>query len=214
MEEHHQIQVETVPGARCRAKITSKASARTHRVILGTVGCVRSVYHSQTPSFTNNVCFLHSETDRHPKKAKKGGRKGSVAVVRIVMQLECEFQDAAPPKVKSILRTGTNSWRPRRRLRLTSKALQSGKKRECQPSLGVIQPTHPHERNFFAPEFEERSHENTMKKERWAHREALDWPNTCTDSMEIWTKSKQHSCHKKIKSEQNLSWIPGPPCTC
>ena len=43
-----------------------------------------------------------------------------------------------------------------------------------RPSLGVIQPSYLHERNFFAPKFEDRTLEDTLAKERWARRAAWD----------------------------------------
>ena len=35
-----------------------------------------------------------------------------------------------------------------------------------KPSLGVVVPTHPHERNFFAPKDEDRNQEDTLEKKR------------------------------------------------
>ena len=46
---------------------------------------------------------------------------------------------------------------------------------ERKPSLGVIQPTLPDERSFFAPNFEVRTLEDTLAKEWWARREAWEW---------------------------------------
>ena len=43
-------------------------------------------------------------------------------------------------------------------------ALRSATKRARKPSLGVIVPTHPHERNFVAPKFEDPNQEYTLEK--------------------------------------------------
>ena len=106
-----------------------------------------------------------------PGRKKKSDGKGKVARARAVKQLVCVFQNAEPPKVKSMLRKGTNLLRPRRRVRFTPDVLQPAEIRE-KPPLGVFQPTHPRERSFFAPKFEEHDKEDTLARERWARREA------------------------------------------
>ena len=68
-----------------------------------------------------------------------------MALVRRVQQFGCVFQDAGPPKH---LRKGTNSLRRKKHIQFAPEASQSANILERKPSLGVIQPTHPHERSF------------------------------------------------------------------
>ena len=50
-----------------------------------------------------NACyFRHVEAEKHSKKSKKGGAKGSVALLKESIQLGCVSQDSHPRK--SILR--------------------------------------------------------------------------------------------------------------
>ena len=78
-----------------------KEIARTHCVTLGTLPCVKN-YKSQAGSkFGEKGSFLNRETDRQPKKAKKGGGKVNVALFWIVKHMGCASQDAEPPNVKS-----------------------------------------------------------------------------------------------------------------
>ena len=86
-------------------------------------------------------------------KTKKGGEKGSVALVQNVKQFRCVFQNGEPPKVRSILRKGTNSLETKEAGSLCARCSTVRNNSVEKPSLGVLQPTHPHERNFFVPNF-------------------------------------------------------------
>ena len=61
-------------------------------------------YKSETGCiYGNRCCFRHVEADEKPnKKSKKGGAKGSVALLKESIQLGCVSQDSHPRK--SILR--------------------------------------------------------------------------------------------------------------
>ena len=75
--------------------------------------------------------FLHKETDRQTQKAKWGRENRTVALFFWnVKHLGCVFQDAEPPKVRSILRKSTNSLRPKRRVQFAPKAFASCKNPE------------------------------------------------------------------------------------
>ena len=93
-----------------------------------------------------------------------------MALVRNAKQFGCVVHDSDPPKVRLILRKGTNSLRPKWRVQFAPDALQSAKTREREPSLGVVQTTHPHERSFFAPKFENRTQEDTLTKKAMGSR--------------------------------------------
>ena len=164
------------------------------------------------------------------KKAKKGGGKGSVAPVWSVKQFGCVFQDADPPQVRSILRKGTSSLRPKRRVQFAPEASESAEIRQRKPSLAVIQPisfneSRFHVHSFHAPKFGERTQADTLAKERWARREALTLVNMLQKSKETCIKTEQHSSHLRKcgvflrhppsnQRQESLSWIPGHPCTC
>ena len=70
------------------------------------------------------------------------------------------------------------------------------------PSLGVIQPGRPHERNPYAPKFENRSQEETLRQERCARRDA--WERT----KSIQKLNKTHRA--TIFSPSNVWCLPAP----
>ena len=148
-------------------RITSRDIAHVHRVILRTLQCVRN-YQSKTGcEFDEKCSFLH-RNGQTAEESKERWRK----------RVSGPCSDAEPPETNSISRKDTNSLRKRRRVGFTSKTLQSTKKKTGRkPSLGVVQPTHPHERSFFAPKYEERCQEDTLTNERCARREAWDMSN-------------------------------------
>ena len=82
-------------GARCRAKIPSQEIARIHRVILCTLPCEKNYTSQAGCKFGEKCSFLHGETDREPKKAKKGRGKR-------VRGLCSDCQLTAPKKTCSI----------------------------------------------------------------------------------------------------------------
>ena len=47
------------------------------------------------------------------------------------------------------------------------------------PSLGMICPGEPHQRNTYAPKFEDRSHEETEWQEQGAREKRGGWPKVC-----------------------------------
>ena len=159
-------------GSRSRAKIILKGIAQLHRVIHGTLPCVKITNNCK---FGKKCSFLHKETDRQTQKAKRCRGNRSVALFWSVKHLGCVSQDAEPRKVRSILWKSTNSLRPKRRVQFAPEAFAFGKKfgREEQ-SLGVTQHTHPHERAFDAPKFEGQIQEDTLAIGRRARREVLE----------------------------------------
>ena len=82
--------------------------------------------------------------------------------------LGCVFQDMEPPKSSSILRKISNILKPIRCVRLTKAVLRHAAIRDQNPSLGMICPGDPHQRNPNAPKFEDWSQEETEWKERCA----------------------------------------------
>ena len=83
-------------------------------------------------------------------------------------QLGCVCQDVEPPKSSSISRKRSNMLKPIRCVRFTRAVARHAKIRDLNPSLGMICPGDPHQRNPNAPKFEDRSQEETEWQERCA----------------------------------------------
>ena len=120
--------------------------------------------------------FRHVEEYVKPnKKSKKGGAKGSVAILKESTQWGCVSQQSYPRK--SILRKSGRlgskhavkfSGGARRRIGVRDGVRGSGLSR------GFIQKCAPHERSPCAPKFEDRSHEETLTQERCARKAGWD----------------------------------------
>ena len=87
-------------------------------------------------------------------------------------QLGCVFQDMEPPKVSSILRKSSDMQKPIRCVKFTKAVVRHADIRDQNPSLGMICPGDPHQRNPNAPKFEDRSQEETEWQERCAREAA------------------------------------------
>ena len=84
----------------------------------------------------------------------------------------CVFQDLEPPKSTTILRKSSNILNSIRCVRFTKAVLRHANIRDQNPSLGMICPGDPHQRNPNIPEFEDRSQEETEWQERCAREAA------------------------------------------
>ena len=87
-------------------------------------------------------------------------------------QLGCVSQDMEPPKSSSILRKSSNILKPIRFVPFTRAVLRHATIRDQNPSLGMICPGDPHQRNPTRPKFEDRSQEETELQERCAREAA------------------------------------------
>ena len=113
--------------------------------------------------------YAHRQVDDQPsKRSKKSCDKSAVAMLKITRQLGCVFQDMEPPKSSSILRKSSNIRKPIRCVRFTKAVVRHADIRDQNPSLGMICPSDPHQRNPNAPKFEDRSQEETEWQERCA----------------------------------------------
>ena len=106
------------------------------------------------------------------KRSKKNGDKSAVAMLKSTRQLGYVFQDMEPPKSSSILRKSSNTRKPIRCVQFTKAVVRHGNIRDQNPSLGMICPGDPHQRNPNAPKFEDRSQEETEWQERCAREAA------------------------------------------
>ena len=113
--------------------------------------------------------FGHTEADGQPsKKSKKGGGRGSVALLKESFQLGCVSQHF-PSKKNS-----TESWKMRDQITPSNSPRARGttwKIRERKgPSQGVMHKCEPQERNPCAPKYEENTSGNlatrTMRPQR------------------------------------------------
>ena len=87
-------------------------------------------------------------------------------------QLGCVFQDMEPPKSSPTLRKSSDIRKPIRCVKFTKAVVRHADIRDQNPSLGMICPGEPHQRNPNAPKFEVRSQEETEWQERCAREEA------------------------------------------
>ena len=183
--------------------------------------------------------YAHRQVEEQPsKRSKKNSDKSAVAMLkkheqhhrtgRLVLdaypsstrQLGCVFQDMEPPKSSSILRKSSNIRKPIRCVKFTKAVVRHADIRDQNPSLGMICPGDPHQRNPNAPKFEDRSEEETEREERCA-REAA-W-RLAESILKLKEKMKQHSSHlRKIGAclhhilnlrNENLLSTPERRCT-
>ena len=111
--------------------------------------------------FGEKCCYAHRHVEEQPsKRSKKNGDKSAVAKLKITRQLGCVSQDMEPKSTK-ILRKSSNISKPIQRVRFTKTVLHFANIRDQNPSLGMICPCDPHQRNPNAPKFEDRSQEET-----------------------------------------------------
>ena len=122
----------------------------------------------------------HDRSGKLDKRSdKKLGRRSSQRRSSDARQLGCVFQDMTPPK--SISRKCTDMQKPIQRVKFTKAIARHTKILDQNPSLGYICPGEPHERSPNAPNFEDRSQEETEWQERWAREEAWILANQCVE---------------------------------
>ena len=98
--------------------------------------------------------------------------KGMSSIKEQERQLGCVFQDMVPPKSSSILRKSSNIRKTIRCVKFTNAVVRHADIRDQKPSLGMICPGDPHQRNPNAPKFEDQSQEETECQERCAREAA------------------------------------------
>ena len=141
--------------------------------------------------FGEKCSCAHRQVDEQPsRRYKKNGDKNAVAMLkrneqhqrtgRLVLdayssntrQLGCVFQNMQPPKSLSILRKSSNIRKPIQCVKFTDAVVRHADIRDQNPSLGMICPGDPHQRNTNAPKFEDRSLEETDWQEGCAREAA------------------------------------------
>ena len=116
--------------------------------------------------FGEKCSCAHRQVDEQPSnRSILYGDKSAVAMSKITRQFGCVFQDMEPPKSTTILRKSSNILKPIRCVRFTKAVLRHANIRDQNPSLGMICPGDPHQRNPNAPKFGVRSQEETEWQE-------------------------------------------------
>ena len=156
----------------CHARITSKELAPIHSVKNGILQDACSTSPKIDAGLVKGALMRIARLMNSLAKSKKNGDKSAVAMLKISRQLGCVFQDMEPPKSSSILRKSSNLLKPIRCVRFTKAVLRHADIRDQNPSLGMICPGDPHQRNSNAPKFEDRFQEETEWQERCAREAA------------------------------------------
>ena len=153
----------------CPARTTSKELAPLHSVKSGILQNACSTSRRMDADLANKCSHAHRQVEEQPgKRSKKNGDKNAVAMLKITRQLGCVSQDMEPPKSTTILRKSSNILKPIRCVQFTKAVVRRANIRGQNPSLGMICPGDPHQRNPNAPKFEDRSQEETEWQERCA----------------------------------------------
>ena len=150
-------------------------------------------YKSESGCRCGERCsYAHRQVEEQPSKwSKKNGDKSAVAMLKKneyhhrtgrpvgnvyssnIRQLGCVFQDMEPPKSSSILRKSTDIRKPIRCVKFAKAVVRHADIRDQNPSLGMICPGQPHQRNPNTPKFEHRSQEETERQQRGARAAAF-----------------------------------------
>ena len=168
-------------------------------------------YKTQTScKISEKRSFPHREAERQPiERTKRGGGKSAIASIKNVDQLGFVFQDVEPPTIKSIFREELEILETQSVYSGHGRRVTFHKIRERKgPSLGVIQPKHPHERHFPAPNFEDRTQEDTLaKKSDGPAEDGIG--EMCTNSTKKRRKQKdtmQHGDPRAHRRSRSVQW--------
>ena len=141
--------------------------------------------------FGEKCSYAHRQVEERPgKRSKKNGDRSAVALLKRneqpqrtgrpvvydhssnTRQLGCVFQDLEPPKSSSFLRKSSNIRKPIRCVQFTKAVVRHADIRDQNPSLRMICPGDPHQRNPNPPKFEDRSQKETKWQEQGAREAA------------------------------------------
>ena len=151
MHREPEVREAKVPVVECLdgpARITSKELAPIHSGKSGTLQNACSTSRRMDADLAKKCSYAHRQVDEQPsKRSKKNGDKSAVAMLKITRQLGCVFQDMEPPKSTTILRKSSNILKPIPCVRFTKAVVRDANIRDQNPSLGMICPGDPHQRN-------------------------------------------------------------------
>ena len=147
----------------CRARITSKEVAQLRSVKNGILWSACSTSPKKDAGLVKSALM-------HTARLTNGDKS---AVAFFFEEYTTNWlRDVEPPKSSSILRKSSNILKPIRCVQFTEAVLRHANSRDQNPSLGMICPGDPHQRNPNAPKIEDRSQEETEWQERCAREAA------------------------------------------
>ena len=149
----------------CPARITSKELAPLHSVKNG-------ILQNACSASRRMGADLEKSALMRLTRPKNSLAKGLKRMVTKVQWLCCVFQDMERPKSSSILRKSSNIRKPIRCVQFTKTVVRHANIQDQNPSLGMICPSDPHQRNPNASKFEVRSQEETEWQEQGAREAA------------------------------------------
>ena len=126
----------------------SKDLAPLHSVKNGILHNAFSTSPKRGCRFEEKCSYAHRQVEEQPsKRFKKNGDKSAVAMLKIIHQLGCVFQDMEPPKSTTILRNSSNMLKPIRCVRFTKAVVRHANIRDRNPPLGMLCPGDPQQCN-------------------------------------------------------------------
>ena len=144
----------------CFARISSKELAPIHSVKNGMLQSACSTSPRMDADLGKSALMRIARLmNSLAKRSEKNGDTSAVAMLKITRQLGCDCQDMEPLKSTTILRKSSDMRKPIRRVKFTKAVARHI--RDQNPSLGLICPGEPHQRSPNAPQFEDRSQEET-----------------------------------------------------
>ena len=121
---------------------------------------------------TSFICDMLRQKERLARSRRKGGAKGSVAILKESVHLGCVSQHSYPRK-STLCEPGMLG--SKHTVKFSKGTWHQNKIRERNgSSRGIVQLCAFHERSPCAPKFEERSYEETLHKERCTRKAAWD----------------------------------------
>ena len=170
-KKHHAKEREALQtkGTKCHA---CTKIVKTRRVNLGTCPCVKTTSARPDAHLKEHVSSDMLRQRKPTKKSKKGGAKGSGALLKESTHLGCASQDSYPRNfiLREEGKLGSNAPSNAPKAPGTNEKLL-GKRIHREENL---QKCEPHERSPCSQKFGERSHEETLQQEGCARRVALD----------------------------------------
>ena len=166
MHRKPEVPEERVPVVECldgHARITSKKLAPTHFVKGGTLQNACSTRPRVVVRFVRKVLIMHIARLKNSvaKGSKRMVTKSAVALLKSTRQLGSVWSRRSV----HFLRKSSNIRKPVLCVQFTKAVVRHADIREQNPSLGMICPGDPHQRNPNAPKFEVRSQEETEWQE-------------------------------------------------
>ena len=158
--------------ARLPCKDYLKGTAPIHSVKSGILQNACSSSRRKDADLVKSALMRIARLMNSPAKGLKIMTKVQLAMLKITRRSGCASQDMEPPKSSSILRKSSDIRKPIRCVQFTKAVVRHANIRDQNPSLGMICPGDPHQRNPNVPKFEDRSQEETEWQERCAREAA------------------------------------------